>query len=209
MTAHGVPGVPGAELVVRGIVVPGLSAVSLRLEFIAEPALPGADLDPLAAEPAGGSRRRPWARPENSARTATPEKPADGFRLLAEAADRATADGGVTGMVHARTAGATVENIVAQFDLHAALWAGALCDPAVRLHELRKIVRRREWRGGRQRRRLRCGNDRWPGGTTMAKPLPIHIEYFTAFVDDDGRLQMRNDLYGYSALVRGALGLGG
>jgi len=37
--------------------------------------------------------------------------------------------------------------------------------------------------------------------------LPVHIEYFTTYVDDSGRLQMRDDLYGYSHKVKIALGL--
>jgi len=41
----------------------------------------------------------------------------------------------------------------------------------------------------------------------LPKPLPIHIEYFTAFVDDAGRLQLRDDLYGYSHKVKITLGL--
>ncbi len=41
----------------------------------------------------------------------------------------------------------------------------------------------------------------------LPKPLPIYIEYFTAFVDDAGRLQLRDDLYGYSRKVKLALGL--
>jgi L,D-transpeptidase YcbB len=41
----------------------------------------------------------------------------------------------------------------------------------------------------------------------LPKPLPIHIEYFTAFVDADGHLQMRDDLYGYARKVDAALGL--
>ncbi|MGO9943726.1 MAG: L,D-transpeptidase family protein, partial [Rhodoblastus sp.] len=55
-------------------------------------------------------------------------------------------------------------------------------------------------------KRLIGGSERY---INLSKPLPIHIEYFTAFVDEDGRLQMRDDLYGYSALVRSALGLRG
>ncbi|MDJ0449378.1 L,D-transpeptidase family protein [Methylocystis sp. JR02] len=43
----------------------------------------------------------------------------------------------------------------------------------------------------------------------LSKPLPVHIVYFTAYVDDMGRLVQRPDLYGYSARVRKALGLGG
>lgn len=55
-------------------------------------------------------------------------------------------------------------------------------------------------------RRLIGGSERY---INLSKPLPIHIEYFTAYVDEDGRLQLRGDLYGYSARVRNALGLGG
>jgi murein L,D-transpeptidase YcbB/YkuD len=40
----------------------------------------------------------------------------------------------------------------------------------------------------------------------LSKPLPVHIVYFTAYVDDAGRLVQRPDLYGYSARVRKALG---
>ena len=43
----------------------------------------------------------------------------------------------------------------------------------------------------------------------LKTPLPVHIEYFTAFVDESGRLRQLEDLYGYSAKVRQALGLGG
>ncbi|MGJ0506574.1 MAG: L,D-transpeptidase family protein [Methylocystis sp.] len=40
----------------------------------------------------------------------------------------------------------------------------------------------------------------------LPKPLPVHVVYFTAYVDDMGRLVQRPDLYGYSARVRKALG---
>lgn len=39
----------------------------------------------------------------------------------------------------------------------------------------------------------------------LAKPIPVHIQYFTAVVDDDGALKLYDDLYGYSAKVREAL----
>ncbi|MBM3625471.1 MAG: L,D-transpeptidase, partial [Alphaproteobacteria bacterium] len=54
-------------------------------------------------------------------------------------------------------------------------------------------------------RRLIGGSERY---INLSKPLPIHIEYFTAYVDEGGRLVLRPDLYGYSARVRTALGLG-
>ncbi|MDB5642046.1 MAG: ErfK/YbiS/YcfS/YnhG family protein [Hyphomicrobiales bacterium] len=41
----------------------------------------------------------------------------------------------------------------------------------------------------------------------MPKPLPIHIGYFSAFVDETGKLQLREDIYGYSGKVKAALGL--
>ncbi|WP_245257498.1 L,D-transpeptidase family protein [Methylocapsa acidiphila] len=41
----------------------------------------------------------------------------------------------------------------------------------------------------------------------LPKPLPVHIEYFTTYVDDSGRLQSRDDIYGYSHRVKAALGL--
>jgi murein L,D-transpeptidase YcbB/YkuD len=43
----------------------------------------------------------------------------------------------------------------------------------------------------------------------LNEPLPVHIEYFTAFVDENGRLQLRDDIYGYSAKTRAALKLDG
>ena len=43
----------------------------------------------------------------------------------------------------------------------------------------------------------------------LPKPLPVHLEYFTAFVDDSGELQLRDDVYGYSRRVKAALGLEG
>jgi len=41
----------------------------------------------------------------------------------------------------------------------------------------------------------------------LPKPLPVHLEYFTAYVDESGELQLRADVYGYSRRVREALGL--
>jgi murein L,D-transpeptidase YcbB/YkuD len=43
----------------------------------------------------------------------------------------------------------------------------------------------------------------------LPRPLPVHIEYFTAYVDAAGALQLRSDVYGYSRRVRAALGLEG
>jgi len=41
---------------------------------------------------------------------------------------------------------------------------------------------------------------------SLPTPVPIHLEYFTEFVDDGGRLQERDDLYGLTSRVVAALG---
>jgi murein L,D-transpeptidase YcbB/YkuD len=41
----------------------------------------------------------------------------------------------------------------------------------------------------------------------LPHPIAIHIEYFTAFVDDSGALQMRDDIYGHMHRIEAALGL--
>ena len=49
------------------------------------------------------------------------------------------------------------------------------------------------------------------GGTErtifLPRPLPIHIEYFTAFVDDDGTLEERPDVYGLAQRVASILSI--
>ncbi|MDR3496290.1 MAG: L,D-transpeptidase family protein [Ancalomicrobiaceae bacterium] len=41
----------------------------------------------------------------------------------------------------------------------------------------------------------------------LKRPIPVHIAYFTYFVDDAGVLQVRPDLYGHNAKVKQILGL--
>jgi murein L,D-transpeptidase YcbB/YkuD len=53
-------------------------------------------------------------------------------------------------------------------------------------------------------KRLIGGAERY---VNLPEPLPIHIEYFTAFVDADAHLQLRDDVYGYARKVEAALGL--
>ena len=43
----------------------------------------------------------------------------------------------------------------------------------------------------------------------LPRPLPIHILYFTAFVDPEAGFQVRGDVYGYMGKVETALGLQG
>jgi murein L,D-transpeptidase YcbB/YkuD len=40
----------------------------------------------------------------------------------------------------------------------------------------------------------------------LPRPLPVHIEYFTEFVDESGELQQRPDVYGWTRRVEGILG---
>jgi murein L,D-transpeptidase YcbB/YkuD len=43
----------------------------------------------------------------------------------------------------------------------------------------------------------------------LPEPMQIHIEYFTAWVGDSGKLELRDDIYGYSHKLRAALGVEG
>ena len=63
------------------------------------------------------------------------------------------------------------------------------------------------YEGGWTSQRLRKmvgGRESW---VNLPKKIPIHIIYFTAFVDDAGKLETRPDIYGYNARVERALGL--
>ncbi|MGB0411356.1 MAG: L,D-transpeptidase family protein [Pikeienuella sp.] len=40
----------------------------------------------------------------------------------------------------------------------------------------------------------------------LAEPMPVHLTYRTAWVDDGGTMQFRADVYGRDALIRSALG---
>lgn len=43
----------------------------------------------------------------------------------------------------------------------------------------------------------------------LSERIPVHLMYFTTWVDESGALQTRNDIYGISAAVQKALGLTG
>jgi murein L,D-transpeptidase YcbB/YkuD len=68
---------------------------------------------------------------------------------------------------------------------------------------LAEIVLGQGWTEERVKK-LKGGGERM---VKMPKPLPIHIGYFSAFVDENGKLQLREDVYGYSQKVKAALGL--
>jgi murein L,D-transpeptidase YcbB/YkuD len=40
---------------------------------------------------------------------------------------------------------------------------------------------------------------------TLKKPLPVHIAYLTAWVNKDGSVHFRNDVYGRDAILAAAL----
>jgi murein L,D-transpeptidase YcbB/YkuD len=70
--------------------------------------------------------------------------------------------------------------------------------------QLAEIVMGQGWSEQRLRSLIDAGAERT---VFLPRPLPIHIEYFTAFVDATGSLQIRDDLYGHMRRVESALGL--
>jgi murein L,D-transpeptidase YcbB/YkuD len=62
-------------------------------------------------------------------------------------------------------------------------------EPDLTVASLKKLV------GGRERR------------VDLARHIPVHVTYFTAWVDADGTLQVRNDVYGLDERMEKALGL--
>jgi murein L,D-transpeptidase YcbB/YkuD len=41
----------------------------------------------------------------------------------------------------------------------------------------------------------------------LPRPVPVYVTYFTAWVDADGVLQLRDDRYGWDARLAAALGM--
>ena len=62
-------------------------------------------------------------------------------------------------------------------------------DPNVSADSLKKLV------GGQETQ------------VNLTKHIPVHITYFTAWVDDSGKLQVRSDVYGHDARMEKAFGL--
>ncbi len=62
-------------------------------------------------------------------------------------------------------------------------------DPEVSSERLQSLV------GGREQQ------------VNLTRHIPVHVTYFTAWVDKDGNLQVRDDLYGHDARMQQALGL--
>lgn len=58
------------------------------------------------------------------------------------------------------------------------------------------------WRGTRLREAIVSGEQK---SVKLPEPIPVHILYFTAWVEDDGTLQFRKDVYGHDARLEAAL----
>ncbi|MEQ8697356.1 MAG: L,D-transpeptidase family protein [Bauldia litoralis] len=56
---------------------------------------------------------------------------------------------------------------------------------------------------GTKLRKMVGGGERW---VNLKDKIPVHITYFTAWVDADGTLQLRDDVYGHDTRVAKALG---
>lgn len=60
---------------------------------------------------------------------------------------------------------------------------------------------------GWSEKRLRALLGRGERTIRFNENVPVHLMYFTAFVDDEGKMQLRDDLYGLSRRLQAALGL--
>jgi murein L,D-transpeptidase YcbB/YkuD len=77
----------------------------------------------------------------------------------------------------------------------------------VRVQDPFKLAEEVIARPGYDEKRLKALIGKKEHRINLAKPIPVHIEYFTAVVNDDGALKLYDDIYGYSAKVRSALAL--
>jgi murein L,D-transpeptidase YcbB/YkuD len=59
-----------------------------------------------------------------------------------------------------------------------------------------------KWNGPRIREAIVSGEQKT---VKLPQPIPVHILYFTAWVEDDGTLQFRKDVYGHDAKLAAAL----
>ncbi len=59
-----------------------------------------------------------------------------------------------------------------------------------------------KWRGTAVREAIVSGENQ---SVTLPKPLPVHLLYFTAWVEKDGSVQFRKDVYGHDETLAAAL----
>jgi murein L,D-transpeptidase YcbB/YkuD len=73
----------------------------------------------------------------------------------------------------------------------------------IRLEEPKKLAayllqHRNEWTDSRINDAMYSGNEKW---VTLKEPVPVVITYFTAWVDEDGVLHYRDDIYGHDKVL--------
>ncbi len=69
---------------------------------------------------------------------------------------------------------------------------------------LAEVLLPTEWSEQRLRKMVGGGGEKT---VRLASHIPVHLQYFTVFTDEAGKLQVRDDIYGHSRKVRTALGL--
>src|SRR5262245_31171136 len=72
-----------------------------------------------------------------------------------------------------------------------------------------EMILNRDSGEGWTEQRLRAMIGRGERTIRLRTVIPIHITYFTTFVDESGRLVSRDDVYGYNRRIRAALGYSG
>jgi L,D-transpeptidase YcbB len=72
-----------------------------------------------------------------------------------------------------------------------------------------EIILNRDSDEGWTEQKLRAMVGRGERTIRLKRSIPIHLTYFTSYVDETGRLVSRDDIYGYNRRVRAALGYSG
>lgn len=77
----------------------------------------------------------------------------------------------------------------------------------IRLEEPKKLAayllqHRSEWTDSRISNAMYAGSEKW---VTLKEPVPVVISYFTAWVDEAGVLQYRDDIYGHDKALANKL----
>jgi murein L,D-transpeptidase YcbB/YkuD len=66
-----------------------------------------------------------------------------------------------------------------------------------------RLLRSTSWDEARVQAVLASDSEQW---VTLPAPVPLHVAYWTAWVEDDGTVQFRDDLYGRDRVLAAALG---
>jgi murein L,D-transpeptidase YcbB/YkuD len=77
----------------------------------------------------------------------------------------------------------------------------------IRLSEAKKLAEfllrnDADWNAATITRAMKSGRERY---VTLRNPVPVFIGYFTAWVDREGQLNFRNDIYGHDKQLAGHL----